>query len=559
MQALTILLRASWRGWVNSIQHASEERRKRIAEIIGFFVLIAALYWMGQAIFGVAKEKLGDVAGQTILHAINIFMGLGVFILAKDAMEGTIKQLYEATDTSLLLSSPLPASTVFGFKLIQLIASNLFSMVIWLLPPWIAFGQLFDLAWHFYLALIPTCFCLLVIIMSEIVLVMMLIMRFFSSRRMIQFLKILGRVIGVGAGFLLSISFLALEKSDKIAEFVLAHLKLPTSDWYPHLWAANVLMSWLPGSEGQPQRWAIQLTVASLGVPILGVLLASKLYYRSWEYARRVEVSSKRKEKRGAQASLVGRGKLRSMMVKDLLVFIRHRGRMTMIVMLTLILLIVMVGATYEMRTDVGNGREAQLPPFWLGVQIMLYSVMATIGLTWGGLKVEEETWWLLKSGPISPDVLFNSKFSVATLCAVLYTNVWFFLGLILFRVSAQLWLPILLTTTIITAAATAFNTAIGTLPWVAEVGKTDRDSGKRPVSRIATILLTFVVDIVIIVGPTLLLEIVVLNKIDSLRGELHFSLSTLQMITIAGLLSVLIVVSGVSYLLGKQALRKLL
>jgi hypothetical protein len=119
--------------------------------------------------------------------------------------------------------------------------------------------------------------------------------------------------------------------------------------------------------------------------------------------------------------------------------------------------------------------------------------------------------------------------------------------------------LPILLTTTIITAAATAFNTAIGTLPWVAEVGKTDRDSGKRPVSRIATILLTFVVDIVIIVGPTLLLEIVVLNKIDLLRGELHFSLSTLQMITIAGLLSVLIVVSGVSYLLGKRALGKLL
>ncbi|MCZ6679905.1 MAG: hypothetical protein O7E52_21945 [Candidatus Poribacteria bacterium] len=559
METLTILLKASWQGWLNTIRHPSEERPKRIWELVGFLVLVAALYLMGRAIFGVAKEQLGEAHGQTILQAINLFMTLGVFILAKDAMEGTIKQLYEAKDTSLFLSSPLSPSTVFGFKLIQIIASNLLSMVIWLLPPWIAFGQLFDLPLGFYLTLIPTCFCLLVIIISEMVIVMMLIVRFFSSRRMIQFLKILGTSIGIAAGFLLSISFLTLDQSDRVAHFLLATLKIPASDWYPHLWAAKLMMSWLPGSEIQAWRWAIQLTVASVGVPVLGVLLASKVYYRSWEYARRVEVTARRKDKKRARFSLLGRGKLRTMMAKDFLVFIRNKGRMTMVVMLTLILLIVMFGATYEMRKGNGDGDAAPISLFGLGVQIMLYSIMATIGLTWGGFKVEAKTWWMLKSGPISPELLFNSKFFIATLCAVTYTNVWICLGLILFRVSVWLWLPILLTTTAITAAATAFNTAIGTLPWVAEIGKTDRDSGKRPVLRIGTILFTMIMNAVILVGLALLMEIVVLGKIQLFGEASSVSISPLQQLTVVGTLSVLIAVWGISYLMGRRFLRKLL
>ena len=206
MHTLPILLKASWQGWLNSIQYASEERRKKVAEIIGFLVMMAALYLIGHAIFKVVGQQT-DADGQTILRAINICVGLSVFILVKNAMEDTIKQFYEAADTSLLLSSLSP-STVFGFKLVQLIASSLLGMVIWLFPPWIAFGRLFGLPWHFYLGLIPACFCLLVIIVTNIVVVMMLVTRFFSSRRMIQFLKIVGTIIGAAAGFFLRVQYL---------------------------------------------------------------------------------------------------------------------------------------------------------------------------------------------------------------------------------------------------------------------------------------------------------------------------------------------------------------
>ena len=547
MRTLAILLKSSWYGWANGIRYVSDEKRKKIVEIIGFFVLIAALYWLGRAVFRAAEIQLTDAYGTTILNLINIFMTFGVCILMKDAMEGALKQLYEAPDTLLLLSSPLPPSTVFGFKLIQIIASSFLSMVIWLLPPWFALGHFFHLAWHFYLALLPACFCLLVIIVSGISILTMLIVRFFSSRLMIKFLKILGSTIGVTAGFLISVSFLA---PDLAAQFTLDWLKVPAPNWLPHLWVAKMMMAWLPESKTPAFRWATQLVGVSTGASVLSVLIASNIYYRSWEYARRVEVKAKQKGKKRFGISILGRGKIRSMLTKDFLVFARDRKQMTTVVILTLIFLMGLVPATSIIRDSDAEDRDAYI---LLANRIMIFSVMAsvmiTLGFTWGGFKAEAKTWWILKSGPVSPELLFKSKILIATLCSVAYTNIWCCLWLILFRVSLVLWLPILMVTTITTAAAIAFNTAMGALPWVAEVGEPYRDSRKRPVTRIATILLT-------IVANAVLLSAAPGWGIAVLGEE---SISVLQQLGIAVTLIAMIGVWGLSYLSGKRLLRKLL
>ncbi len=558
MHTLPILLKASWQSWLNNIQYASEERRKKVAEIIGFLVMMTALYLIGHAIFKVVGQQ-ADTDGQTILRAINICVGLGVFILVKNAMEDTIKQFYEAADTSLLLSSLSP-STVFGFKLVQLIASSLLGMVIWLFPPWIAFGRFFDLPWHFYLGLIPACFCLFVIIVTNVVVVMMLVTRFFSSRRMIQFLKIVGTIIGAAAGFFLAFSIFTFEWSDEIATFLLERLKFPTSDWYPHLWTVKFMMSWLPESEIQPLRWGIQLIVASIVIPSLSVLLASKIYHQSWEFARRVEANPRQSDKKRRSAALLGRGKTRSMMAKDFHVFVRHKGRVTMIVILTLLQLIPIFALVYQIRTDDKIQYAVYLPNLAaIAVQIMIYSMIATAGLSWGGCKADAKTWWLLKSSSISPALLFDSKLLIGTLCAVGYAEVWLVVVLILSRIPPQLWLPILLMTTLITATATAFNTAMGTLPWVAEIGEADRDFSKQPVLRLATLLVTIIANLILLSAPIIILQIVVLGKMKFFGGKQSSLLSATQQLTVGFILIILIGVWAISYLLGRQSLRKLL
>ena len=565
MHTLPILLRASWQGWLNDIQYASEDRRKKVAELIGFLVMMAALYLIGYVIFKVVEQQ-ADADAQTILRAINICVGLGVVILVKGAMEDTIKKFYEARDTSLLLSSLSP-SIVFGFKLIQIIASSLLGMVMWLFPPWIAFGQLFGLPWHFYLGLIPACFCLLVIIVTNVVVVMMLIMRFLSSRRMTQFLKVVGAVIGTAAGLFVAFSIFisTFEWSDEIATFLLERLKFPTSDWYPHLWTAKFMMSWLPESGIQPLRWGIQLVVASIVIPFLTVLLASKVYHRSWEYARRVEVNPRQSDKKRRSSALLGRGKIRSMMAKDFHVFLRHEGRVTMIVILTLIQLIMTFILVYQMRLDdkIYNDKiyyAVYLPKLAaIAVQIMIYSVLLTAGLSWSGCKADAKTWWLLKSSSISPTLLFDSKLLIGTLCAIAYVEVWLVVVLILARIPSQLWLPILLMTAVITATATAFNTAMGTLPWVAGIGETDRDFSKQPILRLATLLVTIITNIILIIAPTIVLQIVVLGKMELFGGRQSGLLSTSQQLTIGFILISLIGVWAISYFLGRQSLRKLL
>ena len=560
MQTLPILLKASWQGWLNSIQYASEERRKKVAEIIGFLIIMAALYLIGHVIFQVVGQQ-ADADEQTILRAINICVGLGVFVLVRGVMEDTIKKLYEATDTSLLLASLSP-STVFGFKLIQLIASSLLGMVMWLFPPWIAFGLLFDLPWHFYLGLIPACFCLLVIIVTNVVVVMMLIIRFFSSQRMTQFLKVVGAILGAAAGFFVgfSIFIFTFEWSDEIATFLLERLRFPTSDWYPHLWIVKFMMSWLPESGIQPLRWGIQMIVASIVIPSLSVLLASKIYHRSWEYARRVELNPRQSDKKRRSIPLLGRGKIRAMMAKDFHVFLRHEGRVTMIVILTLIQLIMIFILVHQMRPDDKFSYAIYLSNLvGIAAQTMIYSVLLTAGLSWGGCKADAKMWWLLKSSSISPTLLFDSKLLIGTLCAVAYVEVWLVIVLILSRIPLQLWLPILPMTAVITATATAFNTAMGTLPWVAEIGETDQDLSKQPILRFATLVVTIIANLILIGTPTIILQIVVLGEMEFFGGKQSGSLSSSQQLTIGFILISLVGVWGISYLLGRQSLRKLL
>ena len=558
MHTLSILLKSSWQGWLNSIQYASEERRKKVVAIIGFLVMMAALYLIGHAIFKVVGQQ-ADANGQTILRAINICVGLGVFILVKGAMENTIKKFYEDADTSLLLSS-LPPSTVFGFKLIQLIAASLLGMVIWLFTPWIAFGRLFGLPWHFYLGVIPACFCLLVIIVTNVVVVMMLVIRFFSSQRMIQVSKIVGAIIGVVAGFFLAFSVFTFAWSDEIATFLLERLKVPTSDWYPHLWTAKFMISWLPESGIQPLRWGIQLIVASIVTPFLGVLLASKIYHRSWEYARRVEVNPRQNNKKQRGTALLGRGKIRSMMAKDFHVFLRHKGRVTMIAILTLLQLIPISTLVYQIQIDDKINYAVYLPNLAaIAVQIMIYSVIVTAGLSWGGCKADAKTWWLLKSSSISPALLFDSKLVIGTLCAVGYAAVWLVVVLILSRIPFQLWLPVLLMTAVITATATTFNTAMGTLPWVAEIGETDQDFSKQPILRLTTLVVTIIVNLILFSAPTIILQIVVLGEMEFFGGKQRGLLSASQQLTIGFILIILIGMWAISYFLGRQSLRKLL
>ncbi len=502
LKNIKILLKADWQGWLNSLKYSREAWRKGILKGIGYLVLVVALSVLGSSLF--RHLRLTEAEPTLMLGVINGFMTFGVIIVAKELMESSLKILYEAPETALLHAAPIQPITIFGYKFIYLIITRFLSILCFLGPPWVAFGVIFGLPWHFYIGLLPACLCLLTIIASYVTISMMVIARFFSSGGLITTLKALGTAIGVTMGFLISLVLFTGLESIPTKQFLLNWASAGTTDTtaigYPHEWMGRLLLSWTPETTvGTRLRWVLGGSAVSLASMGFATLIAQRIYQRGWENIR--QLKAKRKPARSdsdtttsnlkGTALILGRGKIRAMMLKDFLIFTRHSGRLIAIAMLTLYL-VVHIGILFAR----GGGAETNTAEI-LTVQIVLYSILITFGISCNGLRDEAKTWWMLKSAPVTPRLVFTSKFLTALLCALVYAEFWSLIVIYLLRIPRDSWIPVLLIPIITLPAGCAVNTMIGTFSWMAELTQPPK-----PFLRILTFTVTLIVDIILIMVP---------------------------------------------------------
>ena len=298
------------------------------------------------------------------------------------------------------------------------------------------------------------------------------------------------------------------------------------------------LLIWTTESTiGVRLRWAfagIGGCLVSVGVAIL---VAQLIYQRGWENIRQLKAKRKPVRSNGDPkashltgiAIALGRGKIRTMMLKDFLIFVRHSGRLIATVMLTLFLA-VHIGILL-IRGGSADANAAEI----LTIQVVLYSILITFGISCNGLRDETKTWWMLKSAPVTPDLVFTSKFLTALLCALVYAECWSLIAVYLLRMPRDVWMPVLLTPVITLPAGCALNTAIGTLPWMAELTQQPK-----PLLRVVTFAVTLVVDMGLVIAPVV-------------------AWYTESIVVFGGLIVVLAGVFVVSYKWGIGNLRKLL
>ena len=502
LKNIKILLRADSQGWLNGIKYGGEAWRKTTLKCIGYLVFVVALSVLGNSLF--THLRLTEAQPALVLGVINGFIVFGIIVVAKELMESSLKVLYEAPDTNLLHAAPIQPIAIFGYKLIHLTITRFLSILCFLGPPWVAFGLIFDLPWYFYAGLFPVCLCLLVMIASYVTISVMLIARFFSSGWFLATLKVIGTAIGVAVGFLLSLTLFSEFEPIQIKRFLLNWASKGTTDagatWYPHEWIGKFLLSWVTETTiGVRLRWALQGFGGSLAAVGGAVLVAQLTYQRGWENIR--QLKSKRKPVRNTGDSKVsrlkrvgitlGRGKVRAMMLKDFLIFVRHSGRLIAIVMLTLFLVIHI--AILLMH---GGGADANAGHI-LTVQIVLYSMLITFGISCNGLRDEAKTWWMLKTAPIAPKLVFMGKFLTALLCALIYAEFWSLFAVCLLQIPRDAMIPVMLTPILTLPAACAMNTAIGTLPWIAEL-----THQPRPVLRVLTFTVVLIIDVALVLAP---------------------------------------------------------
>ena len=168
MNNLALLVRTDFQSWLNTIRYDADTQKKKLLGLVACVIIVFALYFIMQASFSlIGQGLLRDASSITIVSKVVSFLvGLGTFILIKDAIQGSITQLYEAPDTMILLSSSISPTVAFTSKLISVLGANLLNMVVWLILPWIVFMQLVErlwniqFAWYFYLGLLLVCLLL---------------------------------------------------------------------------------------------------------------------------------------------------------------------------------------------------------------------------------------------------------------------------------------------------------------------------------------------------------------------------------------------------------------
>ena len=502
LKSIKILLKADYHGWVNNLKHSEETWRKGVLKGIAYLVLIVALSVLGSSLFSHLRLTGADPA--LLLGVINGFMAFGIIVVAKELMEGALKILYEVPDIALLHATPMHPVAIFGYKFVHLTITRFPSILCFLGPPWVMFGLIFELPWHFYVGLFPTCFCLLIIIASYITISVMFIARFFSSGGLIATLKVLGIAVSVTVGFLLPLTLFTTFDSIPVKQFLLDWASPETTSaapkWYPHEWIGKLLLIWTTESTIQDRLgWVLGGIGGSLVSVGVAMLIARLIYQRGWENIRLLKAKRKPLRRNGGSklsplkgiAVALGRGKIKTMMLKDFLIFARHSGRLIAILMLTLFLA-VHIGVLL-IQGDGTNATES------LTVQIVLYSIFITFGISCNGVRDEAKTWWMLKSAPVTPRLIFTSKFLTALLCASVYAEFWSLVAVYLLPIPRHNWMPVLLTPVITLPAGCALNTAIGTLPWMAELTQQPKS-----ILRVMTFTVILIVDVGLIIVPVI-------------------------------------------------------
>ena len=125
------------------------------------------------------------------------------------------------------------------------------------------------------------------------------------------------------------------------------------------------------------------------------------------------------------------------MMQKDFLIFVRHSGRLIAIAALTVYLIVHIV--ILFAQGNAGDTNAAKI----LTVQIVLYSILITFGISCNGLRDEAKTWWMLKSAPVTPKLIFTSKYLTAILCALVYAEFWSLIVIYLLPIPQDNWGPV--------------------------------------------------------------------------------------------------------------------
>ena len=396
-----------------------------------------------------AAEFVGDL--QPLLRSLPAIFVSGAFIGILLTSFGVLLQaLYLAGDMDFLLSTPTPIRAVFLSKMLQAILPNFSLICLFALPVLYGMGVAQGYNLLFYPLVLITLAALALAAAGISGLLVMLIVRIFPARRVAEVIGFVGATLSFfcsQSGNLARFN----EPTPEQATQALTMIERLDRPWSPLSWAGRGLVgigegNWLAGGG------YLLLTLGLAGAVFFFALnTAERLYYNGWA---NMKVSKQRKKAavRSQTAAAQARRKsvlapltaffernlpsaVRAIVIKDWMVLRRDLRNLSQLITP---LIFGMVYA-FMMLRDGGDATAGQgEAPEWFMKNVAVYanvglslfvSWMLTARLAGMGFSQEGQSYWMLKTAPISAVQLVAGKFLVAFLPSLVMA--WIFMVVI--------------------------------------------------------------------------------------------------------------------------------
>jgi ABC-2 type transport system permease protein len=410
MQHLWLIIKIDLLGFWNGLTRQSGGKlRGKLARTVIFTVLFFAfLTWTGlkagqfmQVAFAGQPALLQEIEASFLsITAAALFL-----LLFFGGLQTLYNDLYQAEEPRFLLTTPLPVSVVFGSRYLKTWGSNLFTLLPFIGALWVGFGAAHHAPVAYYLAVALVLILATTLFTSFISLLVMLVMRFFSSPRIKQLVTV-GSVV-VTVAFILGLQMMGRTTPDpRVAlELMNDHLDGQSGLW-PHVWMAKSLLIFLDRYPYSFLESLFPLLLLSFVLTLAAIILARQTFLAGW--AASGEFSSRaQKTRQSIEGQSPGwlRGPILGILRKDLLVLKR-----TPMMWSGLLVLLVIIGFSLTGMSQGPGGSEADVMVKTM-VLILLLFLQSANSVTLMSLSLEGRSWWLMEQAPVKPEILYQAKY----------------------------------------------------------------------------------------------------------------------------------------------------
>ena len=462
------------------------DKKKKLSLIFIWLIILAIIVF----IFGISWGLLGflqsptleQVIGDTslLMEAVPNLVLFGAFFGILITSFGVLLQgLYLAGDMEFLISSPIPIRSVFLAKLLQAILPNFAFVSLFALPVLYGMGA----ANGFYFLYYPTVLIVLITLALAAAgissLLVMLLVKIIPPRRIAEVLGFIGAIVAITMsqiGNIINFGDISPE-SEQIQQTISVVGNFNTS-WIPLTWGGRGLISLGNGDWLIAGGLLILISSINLGIFWLSLVTAERWFYTGWsalQIASTKKKSSVRKRPTGGYRNNVLLSwispNIRAVIWKDLLVLRRDLRNLSQLVT-PLIFGVIYSFLLLRNRGDVPTG-QGQAPGVILqAIEIALVysSVGIAIFVGWTLLarlatmsfSHEHQSYWLLKSAPLSSGQLVIAKFFVSFVPANVLGLIFLTTITLLQRAHFNVWVYGVFVIAFCNAGLTGINLAFG-------------------------------------------------------------------------------------------------